>query len=508
MRAAEFLKKRFDERLSRSGTIATAIEINHAGLVFGAGTVLARMTRDAYGAPRLDVNADWQRVFALLAVAYGRTVPHDVFRHMEAASEQWRRGDKALANIRLAFARLPRLESHADAYRLFHAEELLERGVSPRAVMLAFGFEPEVADLAKYDPNQPRIPAGSGRQSGEWGSGGSAPTSTGAAHTGSASVTITPLPTEGKGSEALVGAAGARAGVDAILGEIALAAREALGAFALRFTIPTAVLGALIIPSPDEGISAQGTLPEHPDVSYRLDRPQGTLVLSTKAADGSDITIHAQNRDGIFVDVLTGTRIGRDLQGDLFLGWGAIEDAIQAREDNDPQARADAQSAPKSDEPQLCPAPVKDTPHGAKDSALDYEDDVHARVNPLAPIPHGFAVMLRDPLNGQPVYFDDCFRYTGDLVDGDMQKGDFADAKGEGYAKALRSSFQQEYGVMADLIDRAQKQTRTAASVGARVKWYFAEEEAADFVRRRFLDERFVDQITIRVMRPRKRHRR
>ena len=228
------------------------------------------------------------------------------------------------------------------------------------------------------------------------------------------------------------------------------------------------------------------------------------LVIGAKASDGTDITIRAQNRNGIYVDVETGKSIGRDLQGDLFIEGDAVKDAIQARKDANPQAAADARSDHKSDEPQLCPAPVHDTPHGAKDRANDYEDDVHARVNPLAPIPHGFAVMLRDPDSGRPVYFDDCFRYAGDLVDGDMQRGDFADAKGEGYAKALRSSFQQEYGVMADLVERAEKQTRATAAVGARVKWYFAEKEAADFVREQFENKSFFNDITIGYMRPRK----
>ncbi len=116
--------------------------------------------------------------------------------------------------------------------------------------------------------------------------------------------------------------------------------------------------------------------------------------------------------------------------------------------------------------------------------------------------------MLRDPKTGQPVYFDDCFRYAGDLIDGDMQKGDYADAKGPGYARALRSSFQQQYGVMADLLDSAGRQTRAAAAVGARVKWYFAEEEAADFVRERFEKKSFFNDITIGYMRPRKERRR
>jgi hypothetical protein len=506
VRARETLRKRFDERLSRA-PIGTAVEINDAGLVFGASTVLARMTRDVEGASVLALDEDRARMIALLAAAYGRTVSPDVFRHIEGASEQWRRGDKALANIRLAFARLPRLETRADAFRLFHAEDLLERGVSPRALMLAFGFDPAVADLAKYDPNQPRVPAGNGRQSGEWGDGGGAPRSAEPAHRRPDSVTITSVPVVGESNsrEAFVGAAGARAGTSSFLADIAPETLEALGAFALRFSIPTAVLGALIIPSPNDGVTAQGSLPDHPDVSYRLDRPEGMLVLSAKAGDGSDVTLRARNRNGVFVDIATGTRIGRDLQGDLFLSWDAVQDAIQARKDANPQAAAGTQSDQKSDEPQLCPAPVKDIPHGASDRANDYEDDVHARVNPLAPIPSGFAVMFMNPVTGKPVYFDDCFRYSGDLVDDDMKKGDGVDAKGPGYAWRLAGEHAED--VMQSLIKQARRQLQVTDALGLGLKWYFAEEDAADAVRKRFAEEG-LGEIVVGYMPPSRRRRR
>ncbi|MHB8886092.1 MAG: hypothetical protein ACYC5H_13640 [Methylovirgula sp.] len=265
MRASNSLRKRFDARLQHS-TINTAIEINDAGLVFGAGTVIGRMTRDNGDNPVLDLDADRQRIFALLAVAYGRAVSPDAFEHIEGASEQWRCGDKALANIRLAFARLPRLEDRASIARLFHAEDLLERGMSPRALMRAFGFDPEAADLLKYDPNQPRVPAGNGRSSGQWGDGSGASRSAEPAHTRPASITITPVATssESKAPQAFVGAGMARAAAGSVLENLAPEMLEELGTFALRFTVPTAVLGALIIPSPNEGVSAQGTLPDIP----------------------------------------------------------------------------------------------------------------------------------------------------------------------------------------------------------------------------------------------------
>jgi hypothetical protein len=72
----------------------------------------------------------------------------------------------------VAARRIPRLDDRSDAYRLFLAEELLDAGMSPAALMKGLGFDSPRRDLAKYDPNQPRVPAGSGRNSGRWGSGG------------------------------------------------------------------------------------------------------------------------------------------------------------------------------------------------------------------------------------------------------------------------------------------------------------------------------------------------
>ncbi len=165
------LEGRFEKR-ARSRPIAYAAEIGDDGLVLGAGTILARMTRDSFGEPALDLEEGEDRLHALLAAAHGRPMSPDLPRHLGEAFAHLRRGDKAMANIRLAYARIPRLDDRSDAYRLFLAEELLDAGMSPAALMKGLGFDPLRRGLAKYDPNQPRVPAGSGRNSGRWGSGG------------------------------------------------------------------------------------------------------------------------------------------------------------------------------------------------------------------------------------------------------------------------------------------------------------------------------------------------
>ncbi len=80
------------------------------------------------------------------------------------------------------------------------------------------------------------------------------------------------------------------------------------------------------------------------------------------------------------------------------------------------QLASDPASESKEDEPKLCPEPARDTPHGSSERAKDYEDDVHARVNPLAPLPREFGVNLPNPLTGQTAFFDDCFAMPAILL--------------------------------------------------------------------------------------------
>jgi len=69
----------------------------------------------------------------------------------------------------LSCARLPPLTGDAQAFALFAADELLNDGLSPRALMKGLGFDPAPLDLLeKYNPDQPRNSAGSGRESGQW----------------------------------------------------------------------------------------------------------------------------------------------------------------------------------------------------------------------------------------------------------------------------------------------------------------------------------------------------
>ncbi len=146
------------------------MEITGEGLMLGAGTILAKTTRAERGAPRLALD-DKARAMALLVTAYERPIAPYVLEKIGRAAELWNEGEKALAHIHLAHAGLPPCTDE-QALRLFVADELLNSGVAPAELMKAQGFDLSPMALLKFNPDQPRVLAGSGRESREWSGGG------------------------------------------------------------------------------------------------------------------------------------------------------------------------------------------------------------------------------------------------------------------------------------------------------------------------------------------------
>ena len=120
----------------------------------------------------LQSEADQERIWTLLSVAYGHEVPLAVLGSLRRVAKHWHGSDKCLAAIHLAQMGLPGIGEGA-AYRLSLAAELIDAGLAPRELARELGFDPP-AGLLKYDPDQPRVPAGSGRESGEWTTSGDA----------------------------------------------------------------------------------------------------------------------------------------------------------------------------------------------------------------------------------------------------------------------------------------------------------------------------------------------
>ncbi|MGH6835761.1 MAG: bacterial transcriptional activator domain-containing protein [Methylocella sp.] len=168
MQDTDVLDRRWrDEGLSRP--LHRALTFTQAGLALGRGTLLAAFEKERL-ARGLALEGNEARLFSLLTAAHGKPAAGGVIAKLRRAGEFWCAGEKALAQIHLAFIGLPRIDE-ADAYRLFLARVALEKGLEPSDLVKALGFPQAARDLEKYNPDQPRVPAGSGRESGEWTTG-------------------------------------------------------------------------------------------------------------------------------------------------------------------------------------------------------------------------------------------------------------------------------------------------------------------------------------------------
>lgn len=355
----------------RAFPIHSVLHLAPEGLVLGAGTVLV----PTMAARRLtSLDGQEARVLALLSAAYGKAVAPAVLGNIARAADAWRRGDDCLAYIHLAHSRLSELQhAHEAARRLFLAERFLEAGGSPQGVLEALNLDAAHIEAVEkaYNPAEPRVPAGSGRISGEWTRGLS------------------------------------------VLGDLTVEATEELGSFALRLlsaslsegVAAAAAFGLLFIPSPNN-LSVEGEVGGLPGVRYTWNRDESTLHLTYDNPDGGRSTLSAQLEDDVFRDE-RGRIVGRVLPD----GTIAIDTAAVSAE------------LVQEDEPKLCPAPGPDRP-GGSERGRDYEDYVKSVVNPDNPTPRGWGYQLPNPdQNGDFVYYDDCQHSTGLMVEA---KGEYA----------------------------------------------------------------------------------
>ena len=163
MQAIVDLQKQWRER-ERFCKLHAHPSLEKDGVVLGANTVLAKRNSDG----ALDSNE--ARAFTLLAVAYGRPVDRSILGKIDLASRHARAGNEAMAAMHVALARLPALRDPEDAAkRLFIADGLIKEGAEPRDIWIALEFDPASLDaLTKFNPDEARVPAGSGRPGGRW----------------------------------------------------------------------------------------------------------------------------------------------------------------------------------------------------------------------------------------------------------------------------------------------------------------------------------------------------
>jgi hypothetical protein len=165
MHASDVFRKKFSKDATRGFGGQTAL--SELGLFLG-GVLLAKMGDDG-----LRLDGEEERILTLLSIALGRAASPLALGHLRRVSKHWQRGDKCLAAIHLAQSGLGKLDAQA-AYRLSLAAELIDAGIAPSELARKLGLGPFQLDIRKYDENQPRVPAGSGRASGQWTSGDAA----------------------------------------------------------------------------------------------------------------------------------------------------------------------------------------------------------------------------------------------------------------------------------------------------------------------------------------------
>ena len=348
--------------------ISPVLNLAPEGLVLGAGTVLV----PADGPRRLQsLRGREARVLALLSAAHGKAIAPSVLGNIERAAKAWNEGDDCLAYIHLAHAGLREPQDpYEAARRLFIVDEFMKAGTSSRAVFDALGLGVAYTDTIEklYNPDEPRVPAGSGRISGQW--------------------------------TRLLSWIG---GLDAAqVAELAAYATRVLG----PASAAAAAFGLLFIPSLNN-VRVEGEVPEIPGLTYSWNRDETELHLTYDHADGTQRTFAAYLDGDVFRDE-NGQVIGRVIGGNKI----AIDVA------------AVLPDLAKDGEPQLCPAPEPDVPGSDRglpyeeDRARQYEDFLKKLINPDAPTPSGYSYYQThpDPQEG-PVSYDDCQKKTGILFE-------------------------------------------------------------------------------------------
>jgi hypothetical protein len=336
--------------------VSPVLTLTPKGLVLGSGTVLVL----ADGPRQLQsLRGQELRVLALLSAAYGYAIAPSVLGNIDRAAKAWNEGDDCLAYIHLAHAGLREPQDPYElARRLFIVEGFMKAGTSPRAVYEALHLGAAYINLLEklYNPAQPRVPAGSGRTSGEW--------------------------------TRLV----------SVLGSLTAAQLAELGTFALRLGGVSAALGLLFVPSPNK-VRVEGEVPDLPGLRYSWNRDESLLHLTYDGPDGDRQTFTAELQEDVFRDA-HGRIVGRVLSS----GTLAIDSA------------AIFPTAANDDEPKLCPEPGPD--RAGNEKGKDYEDYVKSIVNPENPTPRYWGFQLPNPSpTGGLVHYDDCEHSTGTMID-------------------------------------------------------------------------------------------
>lgn len=434
------LQKRWQEGARFRGLCA-GMSLEREGVVLGADTVLAKRLHDG------SLETEDARILTLLSVAHGNPVDPSVVGAIRRASKHARAGDECMASMHIALAPLPRLTNPLDAARrLFIADGLMDDGVSPRDIWAALDFDPAPLDALEkeFNPNQPRVPAGSGRTSGEWAS-------------------------EEAGSEAAEAAeeTASRGAIGTILDWAAFVARYGSG--------PASFIAAMLYSPPAGGEKHEGQVPGRPDLRYSWNS-DGTELDFVQELNGQVVMRATLGPDGKFRN--RGRVVARETKD------GVIVDPSEVPS-RQPKSLPDVDQ----EEPRLCPEPpVKDKPGlvgPTGDRARDYEMYMRGRINPNDVTPAGFTYVLSNPeKKGRLVHFDDCQHEPGTINESGTFNlpGSMIEFKGPGYAAKLADKGSW-FRIAMSWQWPCQGLRQLQAAQGRQVIWYFAEQSALDYAR-------------------------
>jgi hypothetical protein len=432
-------------------------------LVLGAGTVLLRRVQSGLDDPE-------PRLLVLLAAAYGVGIDLPALRHVRRATKVWLEGDFHLASMHLALAGLGRLHpARPAARRLFAVDCILEAGADPAAVLSALGLPFETL-RRRYNPDEPRVPAGNQRISGEWTSGyvqdaGEPGAPVGAKAPFAASRAVEVAERVGSRVALSAGRQAAKQLVDAAIEQIAGDAGKAALSFGLFATV---LGGALLIPFQDNG-EKWVAVPGVPSLRYRRSiwSPRRWLIEYT---DPQGVVHNAAiHGDGDHLFDIHGEVVGREMpDGSIALNLQAV-----------------LPGALKEGDPRACPAPSPDKfGQGPDSESRAYEDYVKSIVNPPSmQTPSGMGMALFNLATGQWVIFDDCEHASGTMIEAKSHRWTLILQE---ELKAAAAGKRLPWNVVGKMLGQADRQVQAAGS--HHIRWYFEDEFAANFARELFAD--------------------
>ena len=449
------IQKRWHDEVRFRG-LRAGMSLEPEGVVLGAQTVLAKRLHDG------SLEGEDARILTLLSVAYGNPIDPSVIGAVRRASKHARAGDEGMASMHIALVPLPRLSDPSDAARrLFIADGLMEDGVSPRDIWTALDFDPAPLDALEkeYNPAQPRVPAGSGRPSGEWAQ-------------------------EGAGSEA----ADAAEDVASELSEWTIS--DWAGLIARYGSGPATFLAALLYSPPAGGGHHEGQIPGRPDLRYSWNGDETELDI-VQISNGRVVMRATLGPDGKFRN--RGRAIAQETRD------GVLVDAAML---------PSGQSQPKNkdDEPELCPEPpVPDKPGNAGpggDRGRAYAELMRKRINPAQPTPAGLTYVLLNPVTGRIVRFDDCQQAPGMFNrSGIYSAPGTMDEFKSGYGDKLEKK--HPFGVAFTETQRTEwpeQALRQVQAAGDRpVIWYFDDPDGLEFAHKLFKDDPELSKIRLEL---------